>query len=157
MEKGQEACRRETTKLGLTGAANHSPLLPATKSTERRLEPRACETAPEHSGVRPLNPSWKGNSSIRFKGECCEEAKREILHLDRNKVQDLSLDFLKGSESVIISCWALYMNNTRRTKQTVVVTSRYGQTVMSVFRNLSCDKPTPTTSVLIGKMVDVNC
>lgn len=53
----------------------------------------------------------------------CEEVKESQTVPGQEKVQDLSLDSLKQSKAVIISCWSLLNEQWEEGKQTLVVTS----------------------------------
>lgn len=137
MKKGQGAFKWETTKLELTGASNNIPC---------SQHPEDWETALGHS--RDGREIWAFVSG-KCKALCwLQGSLKNKTAPGQGRVQDLSLDFLTRSKSVMIRCcWSLWMNNLRR--RTHFLSPSTGQTVMSVFRNLSSDEPTQTASVLV--------
>lgn len=72
MEKGQGACKGETTKLGLSPAHQSQSLAPSTYSTERHLEPRECGSSTgAQRGQDKME--WKFRHPFQLNAKHCEE------------------------------------------------------------------------------------
>lgn len=127
--RGQRACRRETTKLGLTGRQSQSPA-PRTDGTDRG------GSSPE--SVWGSSRAQRG----RLKGN------RHLLKMNERHRHTVSRTIYSGfsferSKTVIISCCSLSMDDGGEKNNPFVVTFCYGQAVMSVCRNVCGDNTHP--------------